>query len=417
MAHQAPLSILSDADDAASAYSQSLYSPAPAPHGPVPPFAPSPPMGFPPSPNQQPSAADLLNIMLQMQERHHHELQQQLAMQQQQHHQQMSLQQQHYQQQLHFQQQQLNLQQQKLMNDGSKLSEFRIPSIPPPTFRGDTTKKKARDAQATITNYLDEAERLCRNNNLRGDGQPARYKNHLTYVQWLESGLKDHAAERWRKLEFNTRINLSFAEFRDWIQKTFSSPLSFQDAMRALANIKQNRSCQDFVEEFDHLTRAVEACGVNLQEEVLIFFFMEGLKDHLHQSKDLFDIKVLRDLQNEAVRLDRFYWETRKKGSSGGIAKKSASTSTSSASRNDPMDITNTEGKRKVFQKLTPEEKNEFKRQNRCTFCREHGHVIDNCPDPKRRPFKGRVNNAETEIEADTSESSDGAESTAEASA
>ncbi|KAJ3103406.1 hypothetical protein HDU96_009279 [Phlyctochytrium bullatum] len=410
---QGHLSAMSDVDGdgasayAASAYSQSPYSPGPVP---VPLLAPSPQMVFPPSPSLQPSAADLLNLMLQMQERHHQELQQQLSMQQQQHQQQMALQQQQHQQQLHLQQQQLNLQQQKLMNDGNKMSEFRIPSISPPVFKGETIKKKARDAQATITNYLDEAERLCRNNNLRGDGQPIRYKNHLTYVQWLESGLKDHAAERWRKLEFSHRVNMTFAAFKDWIQKTFSSPLSFQDAMRALTKIQQFRSCQDYVEEFDHLTRAVEACGIILQEEVLIFFFMEGLKDHLHQSKDLFDIKVLRDLQNEALRLDRFYWETRKKGSSSGTPTRkstSTSTSTSTASRGDPMDVSNVEGKGKTFLKLTKEEKEEFKRQNRCSFCRQSGHTIDNCQDPRKKSFRPKSNN----VEATPAESSYSSES------
>ncbi|KAJ3111944.1 hypothetical protein HDU96_005119 [Phlyctochytrium bullatum] len=241
--------------------------------------------------NAIPSTADLMRIIVDMQERHHREMQQL------------------HQQQMAFQQQQLHLEQQKLLQASSKLPEFRIPSVSPPTFKGEP-RKKARDTQAAITNYLDEAERLCRSHNLRGDGQPARYNNHLTYVQWLEAGLKEHAAERWRKLDFNQRVNMTFHDFKNWVQLTFSSPLSFHDAMRSLTTLKQHRSCREYVEEFDHLVRAIKACNIKLQEEVLVFFFREGLKDHLQQSKDLFEIKILRDLQTEATRLDTFYWET-----------------------------------------------------------------------------------------------------------
>ncbi|KAJ3088909.1 hypothetical protein HDU96_003960, partial [Phlyctochytrium bullatum] len=98
----------------------------------------------------------------------------------------------------------------------------------------------------------------------------------------------------------------------------------------------------------------------------------------------------------EADRLDRFYWGNKDRTTT----KYDSRGSYKASGRGDDMQIDNIEtGKR--FRKLTPEEKIEYRRTNRCTFCRETGHTIENCKHPLKKPFKPRINNVEAETETD----------------
>ncbi|KAJ3202327.1 hypothetical protein HDU67_000638 [Dinochytrium kinnereticum] len=306
-----------------------------------------------------------------------------------------------------------------------KLPQFKIPSVKPPTFRGDSKKQNAHEAQAQITAYLREAELACETNDLLGDFVKPRFTNQKTYVQWLQSGLSGQALVEWTKIDSGTRHNMSWKNFQSWIQQEFSSPLSLQEAVHALEDLKQKNSCVEYSKRFNDLLEAMRAEGLEMPDKYLCIRYRRGLKDNLATEKKLFDLEDIDSLQKEAERLDKFFWQStgrsnkeksqnqqqngrffRSERSHG----KSAETQTKNSNNGSgptPMELGNTEAR----PKLTKEEKTEYWKKGWCVFCRAHDHTLNDCKAPgKRTHYPAKVNNIETKNSGEGSSGSSGIE-------
>ncbi|KAJ9504647.1 hypothetical protein QJQ45_030377 [Haematococcus lacustris] len=55
------------------------------------------------------------------------------------------------------------------------------------------------------------------------------------------------------------------------------------------------------------------------------------------------------------------------------------------------------------WRKLTPEEREQYHKNNRCTYCREFGHVISDCKRPSRKPIIEKIATAAVHCREDTS--------------
>ncbi|KAI8839604.1 hypothetical protein BC829DRAFT_453684 [Chytridium lagenaria] len=166
-----------------------------------------------------------------------------------------------------------------------------------PNVQGNTKDLPTVKAQAIITNYLKDCETQCSTHDFLGDGETPRYTNHRTYVQWLQSGLQDHALTAWHAESKTERENWTFAQFSTWIQTKFSSPLSLQEAIHALEDLKQSGSAVDYTQKFEDLLQAIRAENVPT-----------GSVKRTCMEKELFDIKDnLKALQTETERLDKYH--------------------------------------------------------------------------------------------------------------
>ncbi|KAJ3091580.1 hypothetical protein HDU96_003027, partial [Phlyctochytrium bullatum] len=180
----------------------------------------------------------------------------------------------------------------------------------------------------------------------------------------------------------------------------------FEEAVKALDRVKQTRSAVDYSEEFNHLLRVVNVHGAGYDPRILCVKYRAGLKEILQKENDLYDIADdLVALQTLAQRRDLINWERGKSSSSdskhaASSSKGKSSVATNTSKRDDPMQLANAEGTanaKKSFRKLTKEEKEEYRKSNRCSFCRRNGHIIDDCRDPRKRASTqgASVNNTE----------------------
>jgi len=291
--------------------------------------------------------------------------------------------------------QQLQTQQQSFQTTNSAHSQqqlpvFKAPTVQPPTFDGKTYTRPAQEAQATIDDYIHQCENKARFYNLRADGNPILFTGHLTYTQWVILGLKDYASEQWRLLPDDRRNNMTWKEFTDWIRTTFTSPMTLQQAISALDQIKQTKSALMYVQEFNRLLAALESQQIKLPALYHCTKFKNGLKAHLQNNATLFGIdQDLPTLQKEAIRLDTINWELTKKTRDhpNSHFKPTPRPSTSTNHTPTPMELDNTER----FKKLTDTEREHYKKNNWCTFCRQKDHTIDKCE--RRKQFNAQKPN------------------------
>ena len=283
----------------------------------------------------------------------------------------------------------------------NNLKEFKITSVKPPTFDGNLSKKKAHEIQKTIDEYLHNSESQAKLYGFKSDDDTSSiYFNHVNYTAWITTGLTGIALSAWRKLDSDYRDNMSWNDYKRWIQKTFGSQLTLEDATLYLKNLTQKHSCRQYTEEFNDLTTSLLAYGIDHSEKYLCIIYRQGLKPHLSSNIDLFKIDDdIKALQQQAERLDEFYWARRSQKPYGNSEKAASKFSSKNfgnnfqdhnktfsggptRSFNDPMDLSNLQDE-KQFQRLTIQEKELYRKNGWCTFCRDHDHLIETCP---RRP-------------------------------
>ncbi|KAJ3192060.1 hypothetical protein HDU67_005642, partial [Dinochytrium kinnereticum] len=186
-----------------------------------------------------------------------------------------------------------------------RLPEFKVTSVKPPAFSGDLRKKPAHEAQAIIDEYLHQSAEQARLYGFRGDEEDSRYENQWTYVDWVSTGLTGLALDKWRRISDDERHEMTWDEYRTWIQHAFSSPLTLDQAVETWDDLKQKGSAVSYSQQFNELVRAIQSCGVELSTILLCVKYRKGLKQSLREKEDLFDINFdLDKLQHEAERLD-----------------------------------------------------------------------------------------------------------------
>ncbi|KAJ3207982.1 hypothetical protein HDU67_007098, partial [Dinochytrium kinnereticum] len=190
-------------------------------------------------------------------------------------------------------------------NQIERLPDFKMPSVKPPTFKGDTKSQPPHEAQYVIQDYLRQAKNAAETNDLRGDGEAPRFRNHKTWVTWLKSGLQGEALRLWDELPDAEKNDMTWIRYQQWIHDTFSSPLTLEGAWSSLISLRQSGSCVDYNKKFNVLRHAIEAEGINLPEKILCIEYRRGLKDSLAKEPAIMEYDQITALQTHAERLDK----------------------------------------------------------------------------------------------------------------
>ena len=288
-------------------------------------------------------------------------------------------------------------------SNNSNISEWKIPNAKPPTFDGKCRHKNAHEAQIAVDDYLHKAREEAFFHGFLADGETPVKTNHRTYVQWLSTGLTLDALKKWRNIAETSRHGMTFANYSTWIRSEFVSPLSLQQAIIAKRKLVQTGSCSNYIQQFNDLISAITSHSINLDVKYLCYEFRLGLKPHLQTDEDLFQINSdLKQLQDEAERKDDFFFRQSKdisntKGKSANTPQRfpKLSPTSTSTTKADPMQldaITSIPSNR-----LTEEQKIEYRRNGWCTFCRSKEHSYPDCDAPGKRHQSPRtkINNTE----------------------
>ncbi|KAJ3093522.1 hypothetical protein HDU97_009514 [Phlyctochytrium planicorne] len=266
--------------------------------------------------------------------------------------------------------------------DGSKprLPVFKVTSCPPPSFNGNFGTKPAHVVNATIEEYLDNAQQQCLLHGFLADNERPRYIEHKTYVQWLCSGLKGSAATKWRSVDIKTRQNMHWRDYCKWIRKNFTSQLAVSQAIDALDIIQQRTSVIEYNTRFNELVDSLIKNRVSYPEIALCTKYRRGLKTHLSSHKDIYESNDLQEIQDRAETLDDIHTRTTR------AAKRSEPKSSSSGTANNNIQaVADAKPKHKP---LTAEEKALYKENCWCTYCRSHDHTYEDCTAPGKRQHK-----------------------------
>jgi hypothetical protein len=276
------------------------------------------------------------------------------------------------------------------------LPEFRLPSVKPPAFNGDIRNKPAYESQLIIDNYLHETEMMAELYNLLHDDAVPTFSHQPNYVTWACIGLTGHAQTQWRRMDPIERPK-TWREYKTWIQKTFSSNLTLDQAIDSIHTLEQKGSAISYTQRFNELVAAMTTTDIKHPDEYLCRLYRRGLKTQLRTSVDLSRINSsLKDLQDETEKLDDFYWKIGRKRST--VSYPTAAPRTNTAT---PMEIDNINtAPRTPFRKLSDEEKRQFRANGWCTFCRGKDHVYAACKDPGKK-FGPKINSISTSTAID----------------
>jgi hypothetical protein len=293
---------------------------------------------------------------------------------------------------------------------------FKVPSVKPPTFNGETIKKPAHEAASIINDYLYTSEEVCRLHRFLGDNETPTHVGQPSYTDFIATGLTGQALKAWQHVETNTRRAMTWSNYQTWIRNNFSSPLTFTEANESLRTLKQKGSAQAYTQVFNDLVYSIEASTPSIpgstspvasafNVQVLCSLYRGGLKPILQADADLHKLNTnLTDLQRETERLDDFYWRQGKKSNNNNYSSSrnhqgsnqhhsTYANKSGSGSGPAPMDLSNLQQRRR----LTDDEKQLYRRNQWCTYCRSHEHTYEKCDSPGKRKFSPKLNNAESQ--------------------
>ncbi|KAJ3195076.1 hypothetical protein HDU67_004506, partial [Dinochytrium kinnereticum] len=229
---------------------------------------------------------------------------------------------------------------------------------------GDLSRKPAHEAQGEIDEYLHQAATDARIYGFLADNAYPTHLHQLTYVDWVSTGLTGIARTAWRRLPEEQRYSMSWATYREWIQKNFSSSLTLQQATDAIDTIKQKGAATTYSQQFNELVAAIESSGIHQDEKLLCIKYRRGLKEKLQENEDLFKIESLQELQHSTERLDDFHWRKGKGKQPQSFQNNRRFRSQQTNDGTTPMEIDNLEASKR--QRLTEQEKVTY-RANGCT--------------------------------------------------
>jgi hypothetical protein len=276
------------------------------------------------------------------------------------------------------------------------LPSFKIPSAQPPSFDGSAKYKPAHVAQQTIDEYLHKAFKVAKIHGFRADNASAQYSNHPTYVQWVSTGLTGMALTYWRQLSETVQDTMTWQQYKEWIQRHFTSALTLQDATHTLKSLKQKKSASQYSQQFNELVEAIRSKNVSLDDKYLCIIYRDGLKDFLIKENKLYDIEDdLAKLQQEAERLDDHHWRTHSNSRrTGNFSQPPFRNHGNANHRDDPMELDNmqTDQTNGNFRRLSEKEKEFYRSKGWCTFCRSKNHDYNSCDHPNKKNRSGSDN-------------------------
>ncbi|KAJ3219726.1 hypothetical protein HDU81_000265 [Chytriomyces hyalinus] len=184
-------------------------------------------------------------------------------------------------------------------------SLFRMPSVKPITFSGSFRNKPAHKVQNLLDDYLERSHEICILYGFAPSTNQTTQLNQPTFVQFTSSGLSKNACIAWRQISKDNRIFMTWGACATWIQDTFGSTLTLDQALNTMDNLRQTTSAVIYSAKFNELVSAISAANIDYSQKHLCSCYRKGLKPHLRATPDLICIKDnLKTLQQETEQLD-----------------------------------------------------------------------------------------------------------------
>ncbi|KAJ9515361.1 hypothetical protein QJQ45_006622 [Haematococcus lacustris] len=191
--------------------------------------------------------------------------------------------------------------------------------------------------------------------------------------------------------------NMTWQSFKTGIKAAFISKSEAAKARDMLheAKQKQNQSALSFAMHLRSLFMQIPS----ITDDEQLDRFRRGLHPALRAMVDVQSPDTFEKAVNIAVAHDSAYRDagvsTATPMQLGAMFRPAASSSSSSSA---PKAAPRTEAEKKVFGKLTDEEKADYTAKNKCTFCREEGHVYLHCRKaPSTTPAESTITPAPVE--------------------
>ena len=209
----------------------------------------------------------------------------------------------------------------------------------------------------------------------------------LTAVSFFQG----NAMTWWRALigdEDPTTV--TWADFVRRLREEFLPVNAVKVASDKLEHLKQTGSVANFVKEFRTLALLIP----DLSPAEKLRRFLAGLKPRVRIEVDLRNPATVEEAVTLAERIDDLTFQASRRAN----AARAVDFSSPSASFQDscaPMDLSamrvSNPRTSKPRPPLTPEERDKLRRENKCFFCREVGHIAFKCPRKKRTPSSGNA--------------------------
>lgn len=304
----------------------------------------------------------------------------------------------------------------RIPTSDQSLKHFKKPSTDAPKFSGEFP---IESSSLKVNEYLLDIEEKARYYDLLLESTfPPRYLNHTYAAQWASMNFTGKARTLWQKIPPDEKP-LSWIDFQDWIRSNFVSHLAREQVVKMFLqliiapneNINQ-RNVKEYVKDFRRVQLNLENAGHELSESFLQDCFVTGLPYSFSADSGFYDdgeLRPLKELFKNAERIaDR---RQQRKGKPSDPPRNN----NSSSSRNNhhqhqqhshrhqrnndslpsgtPMELDNVQHRPQKqhqsssnsngeHQKLTEADKKLLRRLGICTFCKNQGHDVSNCPHP-----------------------------------
>jgi hypothetical protein len=205
----------------------------------------------------------------------------------------------------------------------------------------------------------------------------------LTAVSFLQG----NAMTWWRALiGVQDPTTVPWIDFVQRLRDEFLPVNAVKVASDKLERLKQTGSVANFVKEFR--TLALQIPDLSAAEKLRRF--LSGLKSRVRMEVDLRNPATVEEAVTLAERIDDLTYQASRRSPG------SSSFSVAAQDSRPPMDLSsmslNNTRRPNKFSKLTPEEREKLRRENRCFYCREVGHSAVKCPRKSRSPSSENAN-------------------------
>ena len=190
--------------------------------------------------------------------------------------------------------------------------------------------------------------------------------------------LRDAARTWWRNRLMEPNPPANWNDFVVELIQAFQSINPVKEARDRLARLKQTKSVRAYATAFK--ATALEIPGITDDEKR--DRFIRGLKSNTQKEVELRDPATFEDAVGVAERYDAISYRIHNyESAAGGLARNMSGNGQRSTtfSEAQPMELGNINQASKTFTKLTPEIREQLKQEGRCLYCREKGHVVQNC--------------------------------------
>jgi hypothetical protein len=240
-------------------------------------------------------------------------------------------------------------------------SPNKMTSTPQPTFVIQPLKPEAFAGRKgeSIEGWISQMEQYFKLCNVTDSNYQANYGS---------SCLKDNASVWWRNYIKKTQVE-DWESFKKAIIAQFKPVNASKIARDKLAKLRQTKSVQDYVYAFRATILEIE----DISESETLDRFIRGLKDKTRQEVELRDPETMDEAARIAERYDTIAFKT-----SNTFRPSAKSYQEYDDKGVRPMEIDALERK-----PLTEDERERLRRIGGCFYCRERGHMVNNCP--KRR--------------------------------